>query len=285
MAISDRIVDDVNDELSDELKAKYGIDVDTEESTSTEDTTSQESEAKDTTDKPEYQVPEKFASASREEIAKAYSELEKTLGRQSQELGEHRRTIDEFIRQQFDNKSAASTEEDTQKNSLTFDDLVENPEDSVSRVVDSRVQSKLSSVEEKLDSINRDTAMNKFKEKHPDFEDVIQNQAFAEWVSSSPYRIRQAQAADKWDFEAADELISAYKEITSFRTAEAEASVERKAKQELKEVASESGSTGESPRKVYRRNDLIRLRMEDPDRFDAMQDEIMLAYQEGRVKR
>jgi hypothetical protein len=44
------------------------------------------------------------------------------------------------------------------------------------------------------------------------------------------------------------------------------------------------GGAGESSRKVYRRADLIKLRMTDPDRYEQMSDEIMAAYAEGRVK-
>jgi hypothetical protein len=32
------------------------------------------------------------------------------------------------------------------------------------------------------------------------------------------------------------------------------------------------------------RADLIRLKMQDPNRYDALSDEIMQAYQEGRVR-
>ncbi len=36
--------------------------------------------------------------------------------------------------------------------------------------------------------------------------------------------------------------------------------------------------TGESSKRVYRRADLIRLKMTDPARYDALQPEIMAAY-------
>jgi hypothetical protein len=45
-----------------------------------------------------------------------------------------------------------------------------------------------------------------------------------------------------------------------------------------------TAGTGETSKKVYRRADLIRLRLENPDRYDALSDEIMKAYSEGRVK-
>jgi hypothetical protein len=44
------------------------------------------------------------------------------------------------------------------------------------------------------------------------------------------------------------------------------------------------GGTGESSKRVYRRADLIRLKMTEPDRYDALSGEIMQAYADGRVK-
>jgi hypothetical protein len=48
------------------------------------------------------------------------------------------------------------------------------------------------------------------------------------------------------------------------------------------ESRTSSGSTGTG--KTYRRADLIRLKMEDPMKYESMQDEIYAAYAEGRVK-
>ena len=44
------------------------------------------------------------------------------------------------------------------------------------------------------------------------------------------------------------------------------------------------GGSGESGKRVYRRADLIRLKMTDPDRYEALSGEIMQAYQDGRVR-
>jgi hypothetical protein len=53
---------------------------------------------------------------------------------------------------------------------------------------------------------------------------------------------------------------------------------------QMKTAMVNTAGTGETSKKVYRRADLIRLRLENPDRYDALQDEIMKAYSEGRVK-
>jgi hypothetical protein len=52
----------------------------------------------------------------------------------------------------------------------------------------------------------------------------------------------------------------------------------------MKAATVDVGGTGETSRKVYRRADLIKLRMTDPDRYEQMADEIMDAYATGRVK-
>ena len=44
------------------------------------------------------------------------------------------------------------------------------------------------------------------------------------------------------------------------------------------------GATGETSKKIYRRADLIRLQMTDPERYMALQDDIMSAYSDGRVR-
>ena len=54
--------------------------------------------------------------------------------------------------------------------------------------------------------------------------------------------------------------------------------------QAMKAATVDVGGSGEVSRKVYRRQDLIKLRMTEPERYMAMSDEIMAAYAEGRVK-
>ena len=45
-----------------------------------------------------------------------------------------------------------------------------------------------------------------------------------------------------------------------------------------------SNPEGASPKKVYRRRDIIELMNSDPKRYEALMPEIMKAYAEGRVK-
>jgi hypothetical protein len=79
-------------------------------------------------------------------------------------------------------------------------------------------------------------------------------------------------------------LLSTYKELRVVKQQQV-AKVDTTARdQSLKAASVDTGGSGETTRKVYRRADLIRLKMRDPVKYDAMSDEIMAAYSEGRVK-
>jgi len=92
------------------------------------------------------------------------------------------------------------------------------------------------------------------------------------------------QADQQFDYDAATELLSTWndRQATVKNTVEAE-------KQSRKNAVKEASTgnirgTGETSKKIYRRSDIIKLMKTDPDRYQALSDEIMTAYREGRVK-
>jgi hypothetical protein len=104
-------------------------------------------------------------------------------------------------------------------------------------------------------------------------------------VKSSPIRIKIFEQADSgYDYDSANELLSTYKQLRSVKQKQTSNEGEVTRKQNLKAVGVDVGGSGESSKRVYRRADLIRLKMQDPDRYDALSQEIMAAYSEGRVR-
>ena len=98
-------------------------------------------------------------------------------------------------------------------------------------------------------------------------------------------RVNMYALADaQYDFNAADELISTFKQIRGARTNETVTTGQQTRAKDMRAASVDVGGTGESSKKVYRRADLIRLKMTDPARYEALQPEIMAAYSEGRVK-
>jgi len=69
------------------------------------------------------------------------------------------------------------------------------------------------------------------------------------------------------------------------KTQEVKQQAESNRKDALKAGSTESRSSSGSGAggKTYRRADLIRLKMEDPTRYESLEDDIFQAYQDGRV--
>ena len=234
-----------------------------------------EIEEEKATSKPE--LPEKYRDKSLDEIVKMHQEAEKLIGKQAQEVGEVRKLADELIRQNLGSKQQPIKQDEPEI------DFFEDPKKAVQRTVDSHpdiVAARQATLELKRTQIQQ-----KLAQEHPDFGDIAKDQDFANWVKSSPVRIELFKRADaEFDYDSANELLSTYKQLRGVKKQQSEASNEATRKQSLKAVGVDVGGSGESSRKVYRRADLIRLKMQDPNRYDALSDEIMQAYAEGRVR-
>ncbi len=221
-------------------------------------------------------IPEKYSGKSLEDIVKMHQEAEKLIGRQAQEVGEMRKLADQLIQQNLNKEQPVAKQE-------TEIDFFEDPKTAVQKAVEAHPD--IIAAREAAQQIKKMQTQQLLQQKHPDFAEVVGDGEFQEWVKASPIRLNMFAMADsQYDFDSADELLSTFKQI---RTAKAQQTAEvgqKMLKQNLKAASVDVGGTGESSAKVYRRADLIRLKMTDPDRYEQLQPEIMKAYAEGRVK-
>ncbi len=232
-------------------------------------------------------VPEKYKGKSPSEIIKMHQEAEKLIGRQAQEVHEVRSLADQLLKQQLDSSKKVTQEPIEESHD---EDFFADPQRAVAKQVE-----KHPAVQEAqrvaLEMKKMQTAQ-KLAAKHPDFGTIAQDAGFQDWVKSSAVRLQLFAKADaEFDFDSADELLSTYKEIKGVKAQQQVVqqqktdAVEAKAQEQAMRAATvDVGGSGESVRKVYRRSDLIKLKMTDPERYMAMSDDIMAAYAEGRVK-
>jgi hypothetical protein len=239
-------------------------------------------EAVDTSEQVE-ELPEKYRGKSAIEIAKMHQEAEKLIGRQANEVHEVRSLADQLLKQQLDTqaKQVKPIEESLEE------DFFADPASAVNRQVEKH-PAVLEARQAALEMKRMKTAQ-QLSSKHPDFATIASDTGFQDWVKSSTIRLNLFAKADaEFDFESADELLSTYKELKQIKQQNQNvqvAAVESKAQEQAMKAATvDVGGAGESSRKVYRRADLIKLKMTDPDRYMQMSDEIMAAYSEGRVK-
>lgn len=222
-------------------------------------------------------LPEKYKGKSAKEIAQMHMEAEKLIGRQGTEVGQLRRIVDTYIQ-------AQASQKEQQTSGTEEVDFFENPQKAVENAIANHP--KIKQAEMLTLEAQRAQALNALKEQHPDFQEVVSNNEFQTWVHSSPVRSELFVRADKnFDFQAANELLSLYKDIkaSAKKTAEAEKQERSKAVKSATTTV-KSGSDEAPSRKIYRRADIIELMQKNPDKYDSMQDEILKAYREGRVR-
>jgi len=231
------------------------------------------------TQEPESTVPDKYQGKSIEEIVQMHQEAEKLVGRQSSEVGELRKIVDDFIK----TKADEAKQEISPNNSMDDEvDFFENPKEAVAKAVAGSTEMK--QMQELLAAQKQQEVLGKISAKHPDYMEVIQDPAFGEWVKSSAVRVELLQRADTYDFNAADELLTVWSERKDVVNKAKEVN-EQDRKQQRKAATTGGKGSGEPiSRKIYKRSDIVQLMISDPERYKANVDEFDRAYREGRVK-
>jgi len=222
-------------------------------------------------------IPNFYRDKSLEDVIKMHQEANKLIDRQGKEVGEIRKLADELIKQNLSSNKQSIKEEAPEV------DFFENPKEAIRQTVDNHpdvVAGRQAAYDFKKMQIQQ-----KLAQEHPDFGQVASDPDFANWVKSSPIRINLFAKADgEFDYDSANELLTTYKQLRGVKAKQTSDAGEATRKTNLKAASVDVGGSGESGKRVYRRADLIRLKMTDPNRYEALSDEIMQAYAEGRVK-
>ena len=228
----------------------------------------------------EPEIPEKYRGKSVEQLVQMHQELEKFSGKQSTEVGELRKVVDDYIQTQL------STQQAPQQQQHEDDDVdfFVDPQSAVNRAIDNHP--KIREAEAYTQQARQQATLSQLKSKHPDMESILQDASFAEWIKGSKVRTQLFVQADQgYDYDAADELFSLWKERAS--VAQQTANVEKQARKNTLKSASTGNARGTaeaSRKKVYRRADIIKLMRTDPERYQSLSDELLKAYAEGRVR-
>jgi len=224
-------------------------------------------------------LPDKYQGKSLEEVVQMHQEAEKLLGRQSSEVGELRKVVDDYISSQT--QSAPQPQHVEPEDDI---DYFTDPQAAVNRAIENHP--KIREAEQYTADYKKQSALAALNNKHPDMQEILADPKFAEWIKASKIRTQLFVAADQgYDADSADELFSLWKERKE--VVQQTANIEKQGrKQQLKAASTGNakGSAEGSRKKVYRRADIIKLMKTDPERYQALSDEIFQAYAEGRVK-
>jgi hypothetical protein len=223
------------------------------------------------------ELPEKYRAKSLEEVVRMHQEAEKLIGKQAQEVGEVRKLADELLKQNLDSKQQHIKEEEPEV------DFFENPQKAVQATIDRHPD--VLAARQAGQEFKRMQIQQKLVQDHPDYSQVVNDSEFQNWVKSSPVRLGlYAKADGEFDYDSANELLSTFKQLRGIKAKESEQAGNAQRTKSMKAAQVDVGGSGESSKRVYRRADLIRLKMTDPARYETLSDEIMQAYSEGRVR-
>lgn len=219
---------------------------------------------------PDETLPDKLRGKTREEIAEMYVNLESVVGRQGRQLGELSQLTSQLLARANPSTAAEPAE-------VTEEELINQPTKAIKKIVSQELQPLVREVQQSQNAVRRA----EFASKHPDYKTIGDSPEFRAWVDQNPYRQQMFQRADNLDYAAADELLSLYKDhrkVVSASTAQTQRT------DKAKRLAGERGAGDISAPKVYSRAELQQLRLTNPDKYNSMNDEIVAAYREGRVK-
>ena len=137
-----------------------------------------------------------------------YKNLEKLNSQQAQYLGQYKQLVDDHITNPTPETQAAPEE----SKPITLDDLYEHPDETVRSAVDSHPA--IQEIRDlKADLQKRDMAdqVDRFKERHPDFQAIGTDPKFRTWVDENSMRQELFTRGNQYDLSAADALFSLYK--------------------------------------------------------------------------
>lgn len=245
--------------------------------------------------KPQRNIPEnvvkRFDGKSVEDVLESYSQLEHAYNSRNDEIGTLRKTVNDLV-----SLSARSNSSETQvrkepEKPVTVDDLYNDTEGTIGSVVEKKSEK----TNERIKQLETELQNQKLREqvvglaaRFPKWQEDIQTPAFKEWVNTSTYRQRLASAANAYDFDAANDLLSAWKEHS--KSDEQLVQEQRRDSQFRAATLESSGGTFMEASKGFSRNDLQEKRLA-AKRGDlvaerwlrANADAIAIAYEEGNL--
>ena len=267
------------DQEDNEVNLNQGVEADAEQAP-----------AEEVAEEAGFEMPDKLKGKSAEEIAAIYVAEQNYVGDLRNQLGDYRSMTDRFL--SMEEKRVADLEEagaDASTYEIDATELLSNPEKVLEEFYENRRAKDTAYVDlqERLNRIEGQVGTNALNERHSDAETITADPAFQQWVGAHPVRQSIAQSAvQNRDVDQLDYLLTEWKERNP-GTAEASPTSRnqnelRAAKSVVTESNSASGNSSTSGKPLSRRK-LVQLKMNNPDEYSAMSEEILKAYAEGRV--
>ena len=224
-------------------------------------------------------IPDKFQGKSQEDVIKSYQQLESEFGRRGSEIAELRKLTDQLLEL---NTPKAEAPETTP--AVDVDTLLEDPQQAIKKVIENDETIKALRESQVQNAVAADKQV--FETAHPNYTDTLNDQVFQEWVMKNPLRQEAlVRANNQYDYATAKALFDDYAETHGAKVEQAEEKRNTTARKAAQAAVTEEGGNIQqnSKRKVFKRTELIHLKITNRAKYDSMIDEIHDAYARGDV--
>jgi len=206
------------------------------------------------------------------ELAKANQSklsLERALTRQGQELGEQRKLIERVL------LSQAATKQEQPVDFFT------DPKTAVAQTINEHPT--VQGLAQAAQALKQQQMAAQLKATHPNYMETARDEEFLKWIGTSAKRAKLYLDADQgFDFEAADYLLTEWKDKQAVK-AKLEADEKKKNAEALKAAKVDTGGSATGTKKVWNSEDLRKLKINDPEKYNSLN--VAQLYAEGRVRR
>ena len=224
----------------------------------------------------------RFAGKSRDDILRSYEHLESHNGRLANELGQVKRTLDELLIEKRVRDLAGNGAKPVEVDPAA---LLTKPKEVLDQYVDAKARELVAPLQEKLTNLEAALANTQFNSRHSDMTQITASPEFKTWVRGTALRQQLAANASQGNMQAADALLTEFKETRTQQPASRsnlEDALKKADKASLEGSGADAASTKPSGT-VYKRADIIALRTRDPEAYERLGPQILQAYREGRV--
>lgn len=217
----------------------------------------------------------------------AYRNLEQDHGRMRNEVGDSRQLIDRVLQLEEGNRQSPPVEDVT----LDPTELLTDPTGTLDKYFDRKFEQDRAEYESRISELESQVGQVSLTAAHSDAKTLVNDPNFVAYVQESPTRSRVAQAAVQGDVGALNDLLTEYKAglqqtvDPGVQYADPGQAALLAAQAAQLEGSASSGGSSDSG-KVYSRQALIRMKIEDPEAYGdpAFQEDIKRAYVEKRVR-
>jgi hypothetical protein len=246
-------------------------------------------------------VDERYRGKSVSEIIDMHKNAERKIGEQGNELHTWRNLVSEISQEQVKSAGVAPQPETETPLDLSADDLLQNPVEAISSVVERALNKHLTPLEDKLALDSAAAERAQLAQDYPEMSELGENEEFISWATGSPGRSTLATQSQQGSAQAARILLEQWRErqelISQAAPAEpatpeapaAQAPVLPEKPQGVEGArlaVTEAGGTGAPPAQpTLTADEIVKTIINNPDlyRSQAYQEKVLEAAKAGTI--